>query len=237
VLKALIFDVDGTLAETEELHRVCFNKVFTQFGLDWHWTREIYGLLLATTGGKERIARFVTEQGLPALEPSMITQMHQAKNMLYVKAVEGGALSLRPGVKRFILGAHRRGLKLGIATTTSRSNFTALMKSCFPERECFSAIVCGEDVGQKKPNPEVFILCLKKLNVSPTEAVAIEDSAVGLAAALAAGIPTVVTPSAYTSHQNFAGAMAILPKLSGNLFDILEMQEGWSRFGQARVGS
>ena len=86
VLKALIFDVDGTLAETEELHRESFNSVFTQFGLDWHWSREIYGQLLTTTGGKERIARYVKEQGLPPFDSTTIANMHSVKNARYAKS-------------------------------------------------------------------------------------------------------------------------------------------------------
>ena len=223
MLKALIFDVDGTLAETEELHRASFNKVFAHFNLNWHWDLETYGKLLTTTGGKERIARYAFEIGYRLPDAELILKMHSLKNDYYAKAVCDGGLVLRPGIGKIIREAPHRGIKLGIATTTSRSNLMALLRSCFSETEqmAFNAIVCGEDVSRKKPDPEVFLKCLAELSVRPNEALVIEDSLIGLAAAKAANIATIVTPSAYTLNEQFSGALAVLPDLAGGIEHVL----------------
>ncbi len=214
MLKALIFDVDGTLAETEEIHRNSFNAAFNAAGLDWYWDRACYAKLLSTAGGKERIARFTCEQGLPQIAQK-IARLHAAKNQFYAETIAQGGLVLRPGVARVIADARHSGLKLGIATTTSRSNLMALLHSCFgPESDkIFDAIVCGEDVQHKKPDPEVYTKCLEKLGLEPTAALAFEDSGVGLRAALAAGIKTVVTPSSYMSNDDFTAAEQVLTDL------------------------
>ena len=221
MLKAIIFDVDGTLAETEELHRACFNTVFKQFGFNWNWNVDIYGKLLTTTGGKERIARYVNEVNA-TLAPDVILAMHKAKNEYYAKAIKEGGLSLRPGIHDVISQAIQQKIKLGIATTTSKSNLDALLQSCFSEAERlgFGAIICGENVSRKKPDPEAYLKCLAQLAVQPDEALAIEDSAVGLAAAKAAHLSTIITPSAYTLSDNFSGALAVFPDLSGGLEQI-----------------
>jgi HAD superfamily hydrolase (TIGR01509 family) len=215
VLKALIFDVDGTLAETEEIHRCSFNAAFKVAALDWDWDKPRYSQLLTTTGGKERVARFVLEQGLPQISLEEIARLHLAKNQFYAQTLAQGGLSLRPGVAGAIEDARHSGLKLGIATTTSRSNLMALLHCCFgPESDkIFDAIVCGEDVQRKKPDPEVYTKCLEKLGLEPSMALAFEDSGVGLKAALAAGIKTVVTPSSFTTHDDFTGAEQVLTDL------------------------
>ena len=219
VLKALIFDVDGTLAETEELHRSSFNRVFHDFGFDWYWTTDNYRSLLRTTGGKERIVRFLNEHALPPLEAKLIGDMHAAKNRLYSEAVAMGELKPRAGVRSLVREAGRQGLKLGIATTTSRTNIQALFQFCFSEEErnLFGAVICGEDVSKKKPDPEVYLQCLAKLGLGAAEVIAIEDSATGLAAACAANIPTIVTPSSYTLDDDFTGALIVLSHLPDNM--------------------
>jgi HAD superfamily hydrolase (TIGR01509 family) len=215
VTRALIFDVDGTLAETEEIHRISFNKAFMFAGLNWHWDKACYAQLLSTTGGKERIARFVEEQHIVPISTEAIRRLHLAKNQFYAETVAQGGLQLRPGVARVIKDAQDAGLKLGIATTTSRSNLDALLQCCFGFEgdRMFDAIVCGEDVQRKKPDPEVYDLCLARLGIEPTAALAFEDSGVGLRAALAAGIQTVVTPNSYTKYDDFTGAHQVLPDL------------------------
>jgi HAD superfamily hydrolase (TIGR01509 family) len=215
-LRALIFDVDGTLAETEEIHRQSFNLAFAEAGLAWRWDKVQYQSLLTTTGGKERIARFIAEQGLLGFTDASIASLHLAKNRIYADTVSRGEVSLRPGVARLMTDARAAGLKLGIATTTSRSNLMALLHSSFgpASEKGFNAIICGEDVQRKKPDLQVYQLCLSQMVVAPSAAMAFEDSAVGLKAALAAGIRTVVTPSAYTANDDFTGASLILPDLA-----------------------
>lgn len=234
MLKALIFDVDGTLAETEELHRESFNAAFRDTGLDWTWDRESYTALLTTTGGKERIARFVSEQRLPHLGAAEVRTLHLAKNEKYAEALVQRGLTLRPGMAQLITEAKHRGLKLGIATTTSTSNLVALLACCFGENggHIFDATVCSEDVNRKKPDPQVYQVCLERLGARPSEAIAFEDSGVGLAAALAAGLRTIITPGAYTKNDNFAGASAILDDLCGGLEACIDLCEAVSLAAQ-----
>jgi HAD superfamily hydrolase (TIGR01509 family) len=213
--RALIFDVDGTLAETEDIHRTSFNAAFKGSGLDWHWDNATYEALLKTTGGKERINRFIEDQKLAKLPEDVIARLHLAKNEIYAETLARGGLVLRPGIERLIRLAKDSGLKLGIATTTSRSNLLALLQCCFGHEGAavFDVLVCGEDVKRKKPDPQVYTLCMSQLAELPEFTVAFEDSGVGLKAALAAGIRTVVTPSAYTRSDSFVGATVVLPDL------------------------
>lgn len=215
-LRALIFDVDGTLAETEDIHRRSFNTAFQNAGLNWKWDRPAYAALLTTTGGKERITRYVAEQNLPHIFPAYIALLHAAKNTIYADTLASGGLSLRPGVAQLIADARNANLKLGVATTTSKSNLVALLQCCFGTKSesVFDVMVCGEDVHRKKPDPEVYASCLAKLRVRSHEAIAFEDSGVGLKAALAAGVRTVITPSIFTTKDNFSGAAEILADLA-----------------------
>ena len=219
--EALIFDVDGTLAETEELHRRAFNETFSEAGLDWHWSREDYHRLLKTTGGKERIARYVAETG--GTETPDIPALHHAKTARYVALMAGGGLSLRPGIAALIARARARGLRLGVATTTSRPNVEALCRACFdrPAEQIFDAIAAGDEVAAKKPAPDVYLLALERLGLSPEHALALEDSRNGLLSARAAGIACVVSPSAYTMDETFPEADHVLAGFDTPALDAL----------------
>lgn len=209
-LRAIIFDVDGTLAETEELHRRAFNQAFAEAGENWCWSPDDYTALLTTTGGRERIARFMRESGLTP-RPRAIAALHARKNRIYADLVESGAVSPRPGVSELIDEARRHGIALAIATTTSRTNLTSLLAHAFARDAIgwFASIVCGEDVAGKKPDPEVYARTLAALGMPAADCVAIEDSANGLAAARACGIATIVTPSSYTRAERFPGAALV----------------------------
>ncbi len=209
--RALIFDVDGTLAETEEAHRSAFNQTFAAAGLAWHWDTDLYRDLLRVTGGQQRIRHHASRIG-HALADDAVAALHRAKNRRYAEMVAGGAVSLRPGVARLIAEARQAGLRLAIATTTSRSNLEALLAHVMaPEALAwFEVIVTGEDVFAKKPDPEAYARALAGLGLAATECFAFEDSRNGLLAAHALAIPTVVTPSVYTAHEVFAEAMLVL---------------------------
>lgn len=213
-LRAIIFDVDGTLAETEEAHRAAFNLAFAEADLSWCWSERAYAALLTTTGGRDRIARHMTELGLVP-DPDLIAALHLRKNQLYAGLVAGGSVVLRPGVATLIAEARRADIKLAIATTTSRSNLIALLLKLFSAdaQDWFSAIVTGEDVAAKKPDPEVYRRVLSALALEAADCVAIEDSRNGLTAACACGITTVITPSYYTATENFSGAAMICASL------------------------
>ncbi len=214
-LQALIFDVDGTLAETEELHRRAFNTAFAEAGLGWVWSVADYGQLLRTTGGKERIAVHASVERLP-LAPADIAALHARKTAIYTDLVARGELEARPGVRELIEAAQTGGLRLGIATTTSLPNVEALCRAIWrlPATGIFDVIAAGDEVAHKKPDPAVYHLCLDRLGVPASRAIAFEDSANGLRAARAAGLRCVVTPALYTRHESFDGADWLLDSLA-----------------------
>ncbi|MFD0982632.1 HAD-IA family hydrolase [Tropicimonas aquimaris] len=214
-LKALIFDVDGTLAETEEAHRQAFNDSFACAGLGWHWSREEYGLLLRTTGGKERIRRYCVESGSEFLGDHVISSLHRHKTARYAEIIADGGLSLRPGVRELVAQARQAGMSLAVATTTNRPNVDALCVACWGclASDMFDVIAAGDEVAAKKPAPDVYQLALKRLGLKPCDALAFEDSRNGLLSAREAGLRTVVTSSAYTRDEAFAEADWLLPDL------------------------
>lgn len=218
-LAALIFDVDGTLADTEEAHRVAFNGAFAAAGLDWHWDPPTYRQLLRTTGGKERVASYVKSLGRPEPEAAallaMIPALHADKTLRYTAAVERGDVALRPGVARLVDEALDAGTRLAIATTTTAANVDALLTAAFGKsgRQWFGVIACGDEVKAKKPAPDIYRLALDRLALPPQSAVAFEDSEDGLRAATAAGLFTVVTPCVWTTGHDFRGAGLLLPHL------------------------
>lgn len=219
--RALIFDVDGTMSETEEAHRCAFNASFRQFSLDWVWDVTTYRQLLQITGGKERIRHYADTRKAGGvnngtnLTDGTVAELHRFKNAHFALLIAQGACSLRPGVERLIRGASGRGQRLGIATTTSRENVTALVAATLDETatNLFDSIVCGEDVVRKKPAPDVYKTVLSQLRLQPDECLAIEDSRNGLAAANAAGVPALVTRSLYFRDDAFDGALAVVDSL------------------------
>lgn len=220
-LQALIFDVDGTLAETErDAHRLAFNAAFRAAGLDWDWGPELYGELLAVTGGKERIRhycqRFHPEFLAQSAVDSLIRHLHQDKTTHYVDLVGRGELPLRPGVARLLNEARAAGIRLAIATTTSPDNVTTLLRaSVAPAAEnWFEVIGAGDIVPAKKPAPDIYLWVLARLGLAPADCLALEDSVNGLRAALGAGLPTLITEAQYTRGDKFPGALAVLPDLA-----------------------
>lgn len=219
-MKALIFDVDGTLAETErDGHRIAFNSAFREFGLDWNWDVALYGQLLAVTGGKERIRFFVEKFHTGYVKPSdfddLVMALHQAKTHHYVKLLEGGGIPLRPGVARLLREARQAGLRLAVATTTSPDNVTTLLRHSLAAdgASWFEVIAAGDIVPAKKPAPDIYLWALDKLGLDACDCLAFEDSENGLKSSLGAGLPTVVTVSDYTLDHDFSGAVAVMSDL------------------------
>ncbi len=218
-LKGLLFDVDGTLAETEELHRQAFNQAFGERGLDWHWDRDLYRELLSVTGGKERIRHYLERFHPEVLQDPvidhLIRELHARKTAIYTERAARGDLPLREGVARLLEEARREGLRLGIATTTTRANVEALLEANLGAegRDLFEVIAAADSAPVKKPAPDVYLHALEAMGLSSTETLAIEDSVNGVRAAHAAGLPVLVTVSDYTRGQDFSAAELVVDSL------------------------
>lgn len=218
-LKALLFDVDGTLAETEEVHRLAFNRAFGDAGLDWTWDRPQYGKLLAVSGGRERIAHFIQTYGatVPAGAdvPALIADLHREKTRHYADMMATGEIALRPGVERLLRQAAGEGLRLAIVTTTSAANVMPLLQATVGRdaAQWFEVMCTAEQAPVKKPAPDAYLWTLQRLALDATDCLAIEDTANGVAAARAADIPVLVTESAYSEGEDFSGAVAVLSQL------------------------
>lgn len=220
--QAVIFDVDGTLAETEDVHRVAFNHAFAEAGLDWVWDEALYRKLLKVTGGKERIAYFLEVSGLPSLAESDVAALHKAKTGFYTAMVAAGEIPLRPGIAEF-LAAVRGQKKLAIATTTSLPNIEALLAaSLSPDwRGIFPHVAAGDMVSRKKPAPDVYELALSQLVLPPEACVAVEDFANGVASARAAGLRVIAVRSFYCRDDDLGGADLVLEDARGLTRELL----------------
>jgi HAD superfamily hydrolase (TIGR01509 family) len=222
--QALIFDVDGTLADTEkDGHRLAFNQAFAEAGLDWDWSVERYGELLAVTGGKERI-RFFWDKYLPEFVPTLpdglseqdwIAGLHKSKTRYYTHLMQTGKIGLRPGVKRLLAEARAANLRLAIATTTTPANVTALLEAALGAESLswFELIAAGDIVPAKKPASDIYDYVLREMQLDPARCLAFEDSEAGLRSAQQAGLATVITVNDYTQHQDFAEAAIVLNHL------------------------
>jgi HAD superfamily hydrolase (TIGR01509 family) len=221
-LQALIFDVDGTLADTESVHLAAFNQAFAELGMDWVWTQAMYLKLLDVSGGKERILHY-WKQVNPDIKAiaaqdlqDRIDSIHGLKTAHYENAVNSGAVSLRPGVLKLMDEALSAGLQLSIATTTSPVNIAALLSHAVGAdwRMNFTAIGDASTAPLKKPHPQVYLQMLAALKLPASACLALEDSNNGLRAATAAGLATVITTNPFTLHHDFTGALKVLPDLS-----------------------
>ncbi len=242
-LRALIWDVDGTLAETErDGHRVAFNRAFEEHGLPWRWDEARYGELLAVTGGRERLLHDMAARPEALADAdardALARRLHATKTRYYTALVEGGAIALRPGVRELLDECTAAGLAMAIATTTTRANVDALLEGHLGKRwqDRFAAVLCAEDAPAKKPDPMVYRLALERLALPAAEVLALEDSPAGTAACRAAGVPVVVTRSVYFAASDPGAVLAVGPGL--------HTTQGWRpapaagpRIGLAQLGA
>lgn len=219
-LQALIFDLDGTLADTEkDGHRIAFNRAFAEAGLDWEWSPDFYGQLLSVSGGKERIHHYLTHYR-PDFTPSVpvdqfVADLHGLKSNYYQQQLAAGKIPLRPGVRRVLQEAKDQGLRLAIATTSSLTSATALIESTLSPKGAawFEVIAAGDIVPTKKPAPDIYFYLLESMALTAEDCLVFEDSAHGLAAASGAGLKTVITVNDYTQDQDFPEALLVLDHL------------------------
>ncbi|GEO81436.1 HAD-IA family hydrolase [Pararhodospirillum oryzae] len=215
-MDGLLFDCDGVLAETEpDGHRVAFNQAFEEAGLPDRWSVDTYGALLETAGGRHRLRRFFGDR----LDDAAVLALHQRKTDLFQAWVEGGRLPIRPGVAALIDEALAAGIKVGVCSTSDERAVRAVVAGLGPRRAGAMAVFAGEQAPRRKPDPAIYRLALDALGLDPTRTLAIEDSPPGLAAATAAGLGCLVTRSAYTRHEAFIGAAAVLDSLEGVRLD------------------
>jgi HAD superfamily hydrolase (TIGR01509 family) len=211
-IEALIFDLDGTLADTEETHRQAFNYAFVRFDVRWEWSKQAYRQLLHTSGGKERLIHYIEAMSASPAEKArlhrLVPAIHAAKTELYTELIADGRCPLRPGVRRLLGEALGAGLQLAIASTTSSANVHALLTRHLGSgaTRWFTSIVSGDLVAEKKPAPDIYLLALSTLGLPATDCVAFEDSVNGLRAAKSAGLFTVVTASQWTAGDDFDDA-------------------------------
>lgn len=219
-LLALLFDVDGTLADTErDGHRPAFNQAFQDAGLDWVWDVALYGKLLAVTGGKERMKHYIDHFRPDYRKPdnfdALVADLHKAKTRHYTALAAQGGIPMRPGVRRLLNEARAAGLRLGIATTTTPENVTVLLEHSLGSgtQDWFEVIAAGDIVPSKKPAPDIYQYALEKMGMNPADCLAFEDSENGLRSSLGAGLKTLVTVNDYTLDHDFTGASVVLSDL------------------------
>ena len=233
VLEALIFDCDGVFADSERFgHLPAFNRAFVEFGFPLHWSEDEYGVRLAITGGKERVASALTPElirgaGLPEDADALrdqIARLHARKTEIFTEIVESGALPGRPGIARIVDEAVAEGVSIAVASTSTEASVRAILETTLGEESAARfGVFTGDIVAAKKPDPAIYKLALEQLGIDGSRAVAIEDSRNGLLAATRAGIVSAITVSSYTGDEDFSEAALVVSDLGepGSPLDVI----------------
>jgi HAD superfamily hydrolase (TIGR01509 family) len=230
-LKAIFFDQDGVIIDTErDGHRVAFNQTFQEFGFSFQWDVEEYHALLQVGGGKERMKHYLHTKGFgvavaPEAENDLIKKLHLRKTAIFIELIESGRLPLRPGVHRLMKEAADQGLILGICTTSDEKAAHAIAHKILTDIP-FAFIFAGDVVKKKKPDPEIYCLALQKTGLAPHQCLVVEDSANGIRAAKAAGIPVLATSNPYTEREDLSAADMVVTCLGDFQGDKGELRRG-----------
>ncbi len=219
--KALIFDCDGVLADTEQHgHLPAFNRMWDELGVPWRWSVEQYGEKLKIGGGKERMASLIHDPeftkvfAIPTSEQQraeLLSQWHRRKSEIYAEIIASGLIPPRSGVRRLAAEASANGWKLGVASTSAQSSVEAVLKRAVGAESASRFVVLAGDVVQaKKPAPDIYRMASVRLEVDPAHCIAVEDSGNGLTAAVRAGMKCIVTRSGYTHDDDFSQAELVL---------------------------
>ena len=241
MMKALIFDCDGVLVDTErDGHRVAFNSAFKKKGLDVEWDVDQYGELLKIAGGKERMRHFFEQCNWPADCPDkdgFIKELHKLKTAFFMEIIDSGQLLLRPGIKRMVDEAIAANVVLAVCSTSNEKAVNLIVEKLLgPERKRrFLAILAGDVVAKKKPDHEIYTLATKTLKLSADECVVIEDSRNGLLAAKAAAMHCVITTNGYTKEEDFSEADAVYPELGDGSDIKVTLNDLKSAFAKAGI--
>ena len=217
-LTTVIFDMDGTLADTEEVHRQAFNLAFDDFDLSWHWSRKEYAELLVISGGRERMRQYAldcTDFKMPPDLDDYVAGIHKLKTSHYARMLVEGHVKLRPGVRRVLEECRDADLRLAIATSSQLSNVSTLLDNNLPSdwSSWFEVIASCDQVETKKPSPAVYQYVLEKMEVSAKNCLALEDTRNGFLSGQAAGIKTLITTHYFTRNNDFEGAPLVIDSL------------------------
>jgi beta-phosphoglucomutase-like phosphatase (HAD superfamily) len=218
-LNAILFDVGGTIAESEEIHRVSFNEAFKEFGLNWYWDEAIYRELVFIGGGKERIKHYITRAWPEMLKQKNLTKyiesVHKIKGQIYEEFLNDSQLKARPGIIRLLKELKNEKIRLAIVSDTTEENLINLFKKGLGINpiEWFEILAHGGCTIQKKPSPDIYLWTLERLKLPPESCLAIEDAPRGVDSAIDAGLKVLVTPSIYTLEEKFEKSSLLLSHL------------------------
>lgn len=203
-MTAVLFGSIGTVVDTSEIQRESFNRAFAAHGHSWSWGRDEYIDMLSTSGGADRIAAYARSRG----ETVDSAAVHASKSEIFQKVMDSADLTTRPGVAETIRRARRDGVKVGLVTTTSHDNVARMIAAVSDvDLSDFDVVLSRSDVVQPKPDSEVYLAAVRRLDLSPSQCIAIEDNVDGVTAAIAAGLKCVAFPNQNTVSHDFDGAV------------------------------
>ena len=178
--KAVIFDMDGVIFDTEKVYLDIWIEVFEKYG--YKMTKELYVTVMGT-GRKNVIKTFLENFG----DDLPIEKMYEEKDNQLFYIIENQGIPLKKGVKELFSMLKEKNYKIALATSAKRERVEKQIKDKWL-KESFDAIVCGDDVEKGKPSPDIFLKAAKKIDVEPENCFVVEDSPAGIKAAFSGGM-------------------------------------------------